>query len=170
MNVRALAATAVAAALLVGTAGCGVFVDTATLKPYAASDGVNASVGGIELRNLLVITDETGDGSLIGAVVNNSKAAAHLTVELRGSTTVTETVAVETGVTLLGVKDATATIFAGADLVAGQYATIYVQYGSADGVEITVPVLDGTDPLYAPYTPTLLKPSPAPVVTETPAP
>ncbi|MEY4312746.1 MAG: hypothetical protein RLZZ319_255 [Actinomycetota bacterium] len=170
MNVRALAATAVAASLLLGTAGCGVFVETATLKPYAASDGINVTVGSIDLRDVLIITDETGDGSLIGTVVNNSGTVAHLTVELRGATALTEVIAVEPGVTLLGVAGSTATIFSGAELSAGQYATVYVQYGSADGVETPVPVLDGTDPLYASYTPTLLAPTPEPVVEETPAP
>ena len=170
MNVRALTAAAVATAVLLGTAGCGVFVETATLKPYSAGDGVNATVGSIGLRNMLLITDESGDGSLIGTIVNDSGAAAHLTFELRGATALSETIASEPGLTLLGIKDVSATIFPGAELTAGQYATIYVQYGSADGVEVTVPVLDGTNPVYAPYTPTLIKPAPIPVVTETPAP
>jgi hypothetical protein len=172
VNVRALAATAVAASLLLGTAGCGVFVESATLKPYAASDGVNINVGGIKLRDVILVTDASGDGSLIGTVINDSGAAAHVTVELRGTASVTDVVAVDNGVTVLGVKGSTATILSGAKLVAGSYATVYFQYGSADGVEATIPVLDSGDALYASYAPSLLKPTPTPTpdVTETLAP
>jgi hypothetical protein len=63
VNIRALASTTLAATLLLGTAGCGIFVDSATLKPYSASDGLNVDVGGLQLRNVLVITDESGDAS-----------------------------------------------------------------------------------------------------------
>lgn len=168
VNVRALAATAVAASLLLGTTGCGIFVESATLKPYAASDGVNIDVGELKLRNVLVITDESGDGSLIGTIVNDADMAQSVNVELRNNDGSNGILPAFPGNTILGVKDSTAVLFVGAGLEAGQYIDVYVQYGSYDGVLATVPVLDGTDPIYAPFTPAAL--APTPIVTESPAP
>ena len=68
MTIRALASTALAATLLLGTAGCGIFVDSATLKPYSAGDGLNVNVGGLQLRNVLVITDESGIHDILGHI------------------------------------------------------------------------------------------------------
>jgi len=43
---------------------------------------------------------------------------------------------------------------------AGQYVDIYFQYGGQDGVSMSIPVLDGTYELYAPYAPSLFVPEP----------
>ena len=160
MNIRALATSAVAAALLLGTAGCGVFVPTATLKPYSASDGLNVTVGDLHLRNVLVITDESGDASLIATVVNNTTNIQYVTAEFRVATPIDFTFTANEGLTKIGLADGNPAIVTGTGLVAGQYVDIYFQYGGQDGVTVAIPVLDGTDPIYAPYSPSLFVPEP----------
>jgi hypothetical protein len=43
--------------------------------------------------------------------------------------------------------------------VPGQYASVYVQYGTNDGQLVSVPVLDGSLEIYAPYVPEALPPA-----------
>lgn len=170
MNFRALAAPAVAAALLLGTTGCGLFVPSATLKPYSASDGLNVTVGDLELRNVLVITDESGDASLVATVVNNTTNVQYVTAQIQSSTPGELTFTAVEGLTKLGLADGNPQIMRGTGLEAGQYVEIYFQYGGQDGVTAAIPVLDGTDPLYAPYQPSLyVEPTPTPTPTPTPS-
>ena len=169
MNIRALATTTLAATLLLGTAGCGIFVDTATLNPYSASDGLNVDVGGLQLRNVLVITDESGDASLVFTIVNDTTNVQYLTVELRTDTPVDLTIVANEGLTKVGLADDNPAIATGTALKAGQYVDIYFQYGGQDGVTMSIPVLDSTNPLYAPYAPSLFVPEPVVTPSATPS-
>ncbi len=164
MRIRAIATVAVASALLLGTAGCGVFVETATLKHYSPSDGVGVTVGDIHLRNVLVITNENGDAALVGSVVNDGTSLELVTVEVRGTTALSTQVGAYPGLTKIGIADDNPIVFYGAGVTAGEYVDVYFQYGANDGVLASVPVLDGTEAMYAPYVPEAI----APVVTETP--
>ena len=170
MNIRALATTTLAATLLLGTAGCGIFVDAATLNPYSASDGLNLDVGGLQLRNVLVITDESGDASLVFTIVNDTTNVQYLTVELRTETPVDLTIVANEGLTKVGLADGNPAIATGTALKAGQYVDIYFQYGGEDGVTIAIPVLDGSHSLYAPYAPSLFVPEPVVTPSATPSP
>ena len=168
MNIRALATSALAATFLLGTAGCGIFVETATLKPYSASDGLNVNVGDLELRNVLVITDESGDASLVGTVVNDTTNVQYLTVQFRTNTPVDLTVVANEGITKVGLADDNPAIATGTALKAGQYVDIYFQYGGQDGVTVAIPVLDATHSLYALYAPSLFVPEPVVTPSATP--
>jgi hypothetical protein len=170
VNIRALATTTLAATLLLGTAGCGIFVDTATLNPYSASDGLNVDVGGLQLRNVLVITDESGDASLVFTIVNDTTNVQYLIVELRTDTPVDLTIVANEGLTKVGLADGNPAIATGTALKAGQYVDIYFQYGGQDGVTMAIPVLDGSHSLYAPYAPSLFVPEPVVTPSATPSP
>ncbi|MFM6968064.1 MAG: hypothetical protein ACKOWN_03910 [Microbacteriaceae bacterium] len=159
MRIRALATITVASALLLGTAGCGVFVETATLKQYSASDGVAANVGDVHFRNLLIVTNEAGDAAIVSSVVNNGSNLEFVNVEVRGATTLSTQVGAYPGLTAIGIADDNPVVFYGAGVVAGEYVDVYVQYGANDGQLVSVPVLDGTDPLYAPYVPEAVEPA-----------
>jgi len=170
VNIRALATTTLAATLLLGTAGCGIFVDTATLNPYSASDGLNLDVGGLQLRNVLVITDESGDASLVVTIVNDTTNVQYLTVQFRTDTPVDLTIVANEGLTKVGLADGNPAIATGTALKAGQYVDIYFQYGGQDGVTMAIPVLDGSHTLYAPYAPSLFVPEPVVSPSATPSP
>lgn len=131
-----------------------MFVESATLKHYNATDGVAANIGDLHVRNLLVITNEVGDAAVVGNVVNNGSSLEFLTIEVRGATALSTETGAYPGNTKLGIADDNPVVFYGAGVVAGEYVDVYLQYGDHEGQLVSVPVLDGTDPLYAPYVPT----------------
>lgn len=153
MRIRALATVTVATSLLLGTAGCGVFVETATLKPYYASDGVNVTVGDVHFRNVLFVVNDNGDAALVASIVNDGSSLELVSVEVRGATILSTEIGAYPGLTKVGIPDENPVVFYGAGVVAGEYVDVYVQYGANDGQLISVPVLDGTEAFYAPYVP-----------------
>lgn len=171
MSLRALTTVALASALLVGTAGCGLLVPTATMKEYSAGDGLNIVVGDLKFRNVLIITDASGDASMIGTIVNPTTNVQYVTAEFRGDSAFDVTLVANEGLTKIGLADGYPIIVRGLGLTAGQYLDVYFQYGGQDGATLAVPVLDASNPLYSTYSPSLFTPEPTPVPTpsETPA-
>lgn len=153
MRLRALATTTLAAALLAGTAGCGVLLEPATLQSYSPSDGVNAEVGDVSVRNALLVANSSGDGALVMTFVNSGDALVFVNVELRGARNLSASVAAYPGITKVGIADDNPLVFTNAEVFAGTYAEVYFQYGNFEGALATVPVLDGTEVIYAPYAP-----------------
>ncbi len=170
MSLRALTTIALASALLVGTAGCGLFVPTATQKEYSAGDGLNIVVGDLKLRNVLIITDASGDASMIATIVNPTTDVQFVTAEFRGDTAFDVTIVANEGLTKVGLADGYPIVVRGLGLSAGQYLDVYFQYGDADGATLAVPVLDASNPLYSTYSPSLFTPEPTPAPTPVPTP
>lgn len=81
--------------VFVGT-GCGAGFDAQTNQPYQAAEGANGDSGSIAARNVLVIADEDGRGTLYAALVNTGDSADRLT-----SITVDDSAA---GVSVSGVR------------------------------------------------------------------
>ena len=77
-------AVAVSAALVLGTAGCSLSSDVATMQQYAPSDGAQVTLGEIKGLNLIYLTKNTKDltdvqiGAIIGSFVNNSDQPVQL--------------------------------------------------------------------------------------------
>lgn len=67
---RTLTALAAAAVVTVGTAGCQVFSPTATDYPYAPADGIQANVGDVAIRDLVLVVSGSGDAVVSGGLVN----------------------------------------------------------------------------------------------------
>jgi len=153
VRLRAFATTALAATLLVGTAGCGLLLEPATLQSYSPSDGINADVGDVGVRNALLIANTSGDGALVMTLVNSSDTLVFVNVELRGSVTLSASVAAYPGINKIGIADDNPLVFTNAEVFAGTYSEVYFQYGNFEGALVTVPVLDGTEAIYAPYAP-----------------
>ena len=74
MRARAAASVALTAVVAALLAGCGFWVPVATQDPYNPSDGVNGEIGELELRNVLVITEDGILGNLLMSAVNNGEA------------------------------------------------------------------------------------------------
>ena len=165
MKSRLVASIALAAAVALGTAGCNFLTPQATLEQYDPSDGVNGQVGDVALRNVLFILGEDETANLLFTTVNSGDEEADLHVEvLLDGEAWDEQVEIPTGLTVFGGEE-DAVIFEGIDLPDGGVVTVYFQYGEAEGVELPVPVLDGTLEEYRPYVPT---PIPTPTQTLVP--
>jgi len=171
VKARIAASVVLAAALMLGTAGCSFFAPQATLKQYDPSDGVGTTVGTIEVRNALVITggDETeGEASLLLNLINTGDSNVRLLVQYENEDGKFDTtVRVPAGeVVSFGAKDQEQFVLRGIDTRAGDLFDIWVQYGDETGKKLLVPVLDGAYLEYSDLGPT---PTPTPTATPTPS-
>lgn len=71
---RRTALAAAAVTLSCTLAACSAGFSAQTYQPYQPAEGTNASSGGIDVRNMLVLASEDGKGELHSAIVNNSQS------------------------------------------------------------------------------------------------
>jgi hypothetical protein len=155
------AALALAAAL----SGCSVTNQITTEVPYAASDGVRATLGDLTAENLLLVAEAADTpAALQGALTNRGDDVLNVQLALGGAT---ERVRVESGATvLLGGTEGEEIVFdtAGAP---GATVEMTLSTGAAGEEIVPVPVLDGTLPEYADLVPEVVVVVPEPLPTET---
>jgi hypothetical protein len=147
VNSRIIASLAVSALVVLGTSGCALVSTQATQLQYSASDGVNIPDSGpLDVRNVLVVTDEEGvDGVLVAAIVNTTSEAQTLNIEYgEGASKTSEKIRVPANsVVSLGTDETDALPLEGIDTKPGSNLPMFFQSGDAEGVLYAVPVLDG---------------------------
>lgn len=155
MRARIAASVVLAVGIVLGTAGCNLIAPQATLKQYDASDGVGGSVGDIDVRNAILVSDNGKTGNLVVTFVNNGAKPHRVQIQHGTSKKVDEYVTVEPGqVKRIGADNARQIQLTGIDTKAGALYPVYFQYGSQTGVRLLVPVLTNGLPEYNTYTPT----------------
>jgi hypothetical protein len=176
---RLVASVALAGALLLGTTGCTLGAVTGTLVHYQPSDGVAANVGDVKVRNLLALSENGEDVSLVMSIINSGTSAAEVDFQYEDSSgtkaTITVTVPGSSSLHIGGADDETTAVLRDAGVVIGSLVNVYIQYGSFEGQQVKVPVLDGSLKEYSTLLPEPLPtftptPTATPEVTETPAP
>jgi len=143
---RIMASVALGAVVLLGTTGCAMLSTQATTLPYSPADGVNVPDSGpLLVRNALLVTDEEGeDANFVAAIINPTDESQTLKLEFGEEDPIAETVRVPANTTVsLGVTD-DPLLIKGLDTPAGADVIVYFQSGDSEGVEVAVPVLDGT--------------------------
>jgi hypothetical protein len=176
VRARIAATVVLAAGILVGTSGCNLFAPQATLLHYDPSDGVSGSVGDIDVRNALLISDDGTSANFIVTLINQGDSSRQINVQYESdSGKVTDQVTVEERSTVtLGAQDSPSVTLRDVDAQPGSLFPVFVQYGDETGAELLVPVLEGTLSEYSTLTPTplpTLVPSAVPQTgTPTPAP
>ena len=148
---RIASSVIVAAAIIVGTAGCGLVAPQATTYHYFASDGVSGDIGEIGIRNAVIVTDKGKLGNLVVTIVNSGSEDAEITVQhesSNGKKTVTIS-APANETTLFGPADGEQVLLRDLDAQAGSLLDVYFQYGDEQGEDLQVPVLDGGLPEYS---------------------
>ena len=147
MKSRFIASLALGALVVVGTSGCAMLSTQATQIQYSASDGVNIPDSGpLQVRNVLIVTDEEGaDGSLVAAIVNTTSESQTLNIEWgEGSSKSTEEIRVPANSTVsLGTEETDPLQLEGIDTKPGANLPMFFQSGDGEGVLFDVPVLDG---------------------------
>jgi hypothetical protein len=78
VKVRIVAAAVLAVGVALGTAGCNLIQPQATRLAYDASDGVSLNVGELQLRNLMIISDNGETGNLLVGIANSTGVDADL--------------------------------------------------------------------------------------------
>ena len=163
MAIRKFAAVAIAASLLIGTAGCSFMSPIASRIEYAPADGSQADLETVKVRNLVYVTNGTAS-ALAGSIVNPGLEPKIVKIQY-------------TDAAVNEAKEVTFTVNAGQKLdlgynggqalainlggKAGQIVRINVAEGSGTPVELRIPVLDGTFDFYKPIIDSLgeVKPS-----------
>jgi hypothetical protein len=115
----------------------------ATTEHYDASDGVSVNVGDLDVRNILVVSDDGEDGNLVLTVVNTGEDDAELGVQVGEGGSEPLIIEVEAGATVSLGGDEEPLLLEGIDTQPGALLPIFFQYGTAEGIEKLVPVLDG---------------------------
>lgn len=173
MKARVAASVVLALTVAFGTAGCGLIAPQATTKHYDASDGVSGSVGTVDVRNAIIVTDASGGtvGSLVVTLVNTGTTAQKVTVTAGDKSTDPATVTVDAGQTKQIGNDPESTsgnvFFTPFSSIPGSLYPVYFQYGDQTGVQLQVPVLDGGLSEYKGLVPPTALPTPTPTATPT---
>lgn len=125
----------------------------ATTEAYTPGDGIAADIGDLDLRNVLIVSDDGVDGNLVMTVVNTGEEDVSLGLQF-GDDSQTVEVEVEAGASLvLGGGDEEPLLLEGIDTEPGSFLPVYFQYGDAEGAEKLVPVLDSSLPEYSSLAP-----------------
>ncbi|MBK0422373.1 DNA modification methylase [Leucobacter sp. CSA2] len=156
MKIRIAATVAIAAAIGLGATGCGLVAPQSTLEVYAPSDGVDVSMTGVDLRNVMLIADESGENfNVVFGAVNRTGKPAKLTINFagEGSDTASADFTLPTGNTLFGNPEGEeAPVLVNLPgLKVGSTIKAYFQVPGADEKNHNVTVLDGTLKEYQDY-------------------
>ena len=148
-----LAASVVTAATVALATGCGVFSEQTTQLQYTPSDGAQADVGGIAVRNIMFVAeDEQSPGSLVGVILNSG--SEDVQVSLSSENGVQATFDVPAGESIsLGPDGDETVVVDPVGVLPGRTVPLTVT-GGDQTVEIVTPVLDGTLSEYAELVPT----------------
>ena len=150
MKSRVATSIALAAALLLTMTACTFSAEIATQKDYDPSDGVGTEVGELLVRNALLIGDDPETLNLVMTIVNSSNSDRRLSVQwTSGGERITEELTVNAdGRTAFGGPNQDQLLITGSTDVIGGLVPLFFSYGTNAGVELLVPVLDGSLPEY----------------------
>lgn len=165
MRARAVAAIALSGALALSLSGCTMWMHVETARPYHPSDGVNVTVGDLQLRNVLVLTEDGELGNLIGTAVNLTGSDIDFTVQWKadGQYQEVELTADANGRTSFGIDDQVTLEPLGESAGGLLEAVVHL---TDDQKGVRIPVLDATLVEYEDALPT---PTPTPTPLETKA-
>lgn len=180
MKTRIASSLALAAVIALGATGCSLFAPQGTLDPYAPSDGIDVTLDGVDVRNLMLISDEGGENfNVVFTGVNKGSEATDVRISFvdeGGAATANADFSVAPGTNLFGdltglviTADASDSTDGDAELGiempenvqivslpgvrAGATVTAYLQVAGGQDVQREVPVLDGTLAEYQAFVP-----------------
>ena len=145
--VRRLAATALIATLALSTSACSLSGNVASLQPYAPSDGQQVDLESVKARNFMYLVSESGQGFLIGSLVNSASEARVVKIQYVDPNSQAKTdyfVEVAAGAKLDFGYNGNPAISMPVVEVPGQTALFYFLESDTVNAQMKVPVLDGT--------------------------
>lgn len=153
---RLIASLAVGAALVLTATGCSMVSPQATTITYAAAEGTNVYASGpIEVRNAQIVANEDGtEGNFVAALVNATDEEHTVIVDFGDAAREPLEIDVPANSTKsLGSDDHRPMAIKGFDALPGTDVFTVFQSGDADGVMVSVPVLNGDLNYLAPLAP-----------------
>jgi hypothetical protein len=163
-------ATAALAIGLLSVTGCGYINPQQTAVHYAASDGTQANVGPLQLRNMMIVSaGENEPGRVLGAVYNSSSEDVTLTIAgAAGSQT--RIPVKPNSYTLLNDSTDEAILSTSGGAPGSLVEVSITEDGTNQNAKFKVPVLDGTIADYQKYVPAGSEPTGSATPTSTPSP
>jgi hypothetical protein len=146
VKARRAASIALAAALLIGTAGCTLTAVQGTQVHYQPSDGTAATIGDIDLRNVLGLSEDGKSVALVFTIINNgsSEQTINFQYENASGEKKTEKVVVDGDSSVgIGGDGQDNMTLRGLDVQVGGLLPVFVQFGDEQGKQLQVPILDG---------------------------
>lgn len=148
-----MASAVLATALAIGTTGCTFITQQATLIPYSPSDGIEANLGDVKLRNVIALMSDDGlSASLLITIINDGDVTAFVrmqTVSTSGEQVdFLRPVPSNSVVSFGNTVDEEQLIVPMPDAIAGGLLPVYVQHGAVPGTEMLVPALSAFDEHY----------------------
>ena len=146
---RRLAGALVALTSVAFLTGCGATGnDSPTRNIRQVTDGKDFESGAIKVRDLQIVLNADGTGSLIGTFINSGSSADAITAISVGSTPVKLSAAMlalnPNSPVVFGGPTSNATgAISGLQLVAGDHATVNIAFGTADAVSSNVLIKNG---------------------------
>ena len=169
VKIRSVLIAALIASVALGTAGCNLIQPQATTHHYDASDGVGVNVGPVQLRNLILISDNGDAGQLMFDGVNTTgeDIILHVSFTVNGvvSTHDVKIVSAEQPVGFGGPGEPQVQLYS-FGVAPGGMLLLALQAADSETKSVYVPVLTTGQPEYSGLTPT---PTPTPTPTRTPA-
>lgn len=156
MKIRIASSVALAAALALGATGCSMIAPQGTTEPYAPSDGRDVSTENVDIRNIMLVADETGESfNVVFSSVNRSGEDQQLAITFvgEGSKRATAEFEIPQGNTRFGNPEGeqAPVLISMPGLEPGATVNAFFQAGSSPEVEYQIPVLDGTLAEYREY-------------------
>lgn len=151
VKVRIAVSAILAIGLALGASGCNLIQPQATTQQYDPSDGIGVNVGEVQLRNLILISDDGETASLLLSAINTTDSDIDMSIQFMSQGAfVTGDLAIPSSQrpTSWGAMGEDRIIFEGIDTVPGSLLEVYFQYGNADGKTALVPVLTTGQPEY----------------------
>lgn len=147
MIARGAASVVLAGVLLLGTTGCTFFAVQATNIVYQPSDGTAAKVGDVKLINVIALSADGKDVALVFSAVNTGSDPVTITLQSTdpsGMTTKNSVNIAPNSTTSVGGLGSSRIILRDVNVALGGLLPVYAQYGDNEGVQMMVPVLDGS--------------------------
>jgi len=154
---NAAAAILSAALVVVGLTGCTFMTPQATVDQYDPSDGINVTVGELQVRNALLLSADGTTASLLVSIDNPTRYGVQVNVQYENadSVKVDDSLYVNANsVANFGGADDKRLTLTGIDAEPGSLFPVFLQYDDVTGKQLWVPVLDGSMKEYADLVPT----------------
>jgi len=144
---RSITATLMLAALTLGTSACSITGNVASLQPYSPSDGQQVDLDAVKARNFIYLVSDSGNGFLIGSMVNSSNEDRVVKLQYINSSTQERSdyyFEVPAGSKIDFGYNGSAAIQVPVIERAGQTAQFFLLESDTVNGSMRVPVLDGT--------------------------
>ena len=156
---RPVVASLLALGLAAGAVGCGGG-QVQTLNPYTPTEGVNADIGSVNIRNLSVLSKAKGSGYLSASLISSSNdtltAVKGNPIKADGSegpAFTAKLTPISVGPALVVLTDRAPITLSSPELQLGLTAKLVLTFSKSGEVTTTAPVLDATQSGYVTATP-----------------